>query len=63
LHDTSTWDLGEAVNIVAEYQLGVTLTDDETKKIVAFHLRTLTGNQPSIIFPTLPPSTSEPNRN
>jgi cytochrome c peroxidase len=64
-HDASTWDLDEAVNTMAEYQLGVTLTDDETKKIVAF-LRTLTGDQPSIIFPILPPSTSttpEPNRN
>jgi cytochrome c peroxidase len=64
-HDASTWDLGEAVNIMAEYQLGTTLTDDETEKIVAF-LRTLTGDQPSITFPILPPSTSttpEPNRN
>jgi cytochrome c peroxidase len=50
---------------MAEYQLGVTLTDDETGKIVAF-LRTLTGDQPSIIFPILPlstPTTPEPNRN
>ena len=64
-HDASTWDLSAAVNIMAEYQLGVTLTDDETEKIVAF-LRTLTGDQPSIIFPILPPSASttpEPNRN
>ena len=64
-HDASTRDLSEAVNIMAEYQLGTTLTEDETEKIVAF-LRTLTGSQPSIIFPTLPPSTPttpEPNRN
>ncbi len=64
-HDASTWDLSEAVNIMAEYQLGLKLTDSETSKIVAF-LRTLTGDQPSIIFPTLPPSTQttpEPNRN
>jgi cytochrome c peroxidase len=64
-HDASTWDLSEAVNIMAEYQLGTTLTDDETGKIVAF-LRTLTGDQPSIIFPILSPSTAatpEPNRN
>ena len=64
-HDASTRNLSEAVNIMAEYQLGLTLTDDETDKIVAF-LRTLTGEQPEIIFPTLPPSTSntpEPNRN
>jgi len=64
-HDASTWDLRKAVKIMAEYQLGLTLTDDETKKIVAF-LRTLTGDQPSITFPILPPSTAatpEPNRN
>ena len=64
-HDASTWDLDEAVKIMAEYQLGATLTDAETKKIVAF-LRTLTGYQPLITFPILPPSTAttpEPNRN
>ncbi|HHT9144127.1 MAG TPA: cytochrome-c peroxidase [Candidatus Wunengus sp. YC61] len=64
-HDASTWSLREAVTIMAGYQLGVTLTDDETDKIVAF-LKTLTGDQPSIIFPTLPPSnenTPKPNRN
>ncbi len=64
-HDASTSDLSAAVNIMAEYQLGLTLTDSETGKIVAF-LRTLTGDQPSIVFPTLPPSTQttpEPDRN
>jgi len=64
-HDASTWDLNEAVKIMAEYQLGITVTDGETSKIVAF-LRTLTGDQPSVIFPILPPSTAttpEPNRN
>ncbi|HHT9109364.1 MAG TPA: cytochrome C biogenesis protein CcsA, partial [Candidatus Wunengus sp. YC64] len=50
---------------MAEYQLGVTLSRDETNKIVAF-LCTLTGDQPEIIFPILPPSnanTPKPNRN
>ncbi|WKZ21642.1 MAG: cytochrome-c peroxidase [Candidatus Brocadiaceae baterium WH-1] len=64
-HDGSTWGLSEAVKIMAECQLGETLTDEETDKIVAF-LRTLTGDQPSIIIPTLPPSTSttpKPNQN
>ncbi len=64
-HNASTWDLSKAVNIMAEYQLGLTLATNETSKIVAF-LRTLTGDQPSIIFPTLPPSTKTtpvPNRN
>ncbi|HJO55685.1 MAG TPA: cytochrome-c peroxidase, partial [Candidatus Scalindua sp.] len=51
-HDASTWALGDAVNTMAEYQLGLTLTEYETGKIVDF-LRTLTGEQPSIIFPTL----------
>ena len=55
-HDASTFDLVEAVNIMAEYQLGLTLTENETSKIVAF-LKTLAGEQPSIIYPTLPPST------
>lgn len=64
-HDASTWNLSEAVNIMAEYQLGKKLSDDETGKIVAF-LKTLTGDQPSILFPILPPSnenTPKPNRN
>jgi cytochrome c peroxidase len=64
-HDASTWSLNEAVNIMAEYQMGLSLTDDETNKIVAF-LKTLTGDQPEIIFPILPPSTAntpKPNRN
>ncbi len=64
-HDASTWSLSEAVNSMAEYQLGVTLTNDERGNIVAF-LKTLTGDQPSVIFPILPPSnenTPKPNRN
>ncbi|MCF6147473.1 MAG: cytochrome-c peroxidase [Candidatus Kuenenia sp.] len=64
-HDASTWNLSEAVNVMAEYQLGTKLTEDETNKIVAF-LKTLTGDQPEIIFPVLPPSnasTPKPNRN
>jgi cytochrome c peroxidase len=64
-HDASTWDLNKAVKIMAEYQLGLTLTENDTFKIVAF-LRTLTGEQPSITFPTLPPSsatTHKPDRN
>ncbi len=64
-HDASTWNLNEAVNIMAEYQLEIKLAQDETDKIVAF-LRTLTGEQPEIIYPILPPSganTPKPNRN
>lgn len=64
-HDASTWSLSEAVNVMAEYQLGTTLAKDETSNIVAF-LKALTGDQPFIVFPILPPSnenTPKPNRN
>lgn len=64
-HDASTWSLREAVKIMAEYQLGGTFSEDEIDKIVAF-LRTLTGDQPEIVFPILPTSTDttpKPNPN
>lgn len=64
-HDASTWHLNEAVTVMAEYQLGMKLSDDETVKIVAF-LKTLTGEQPTIVYPILPPSTEKtqkPDRN
>jgi len=57
-HDASTWSLNEAVNTMAEYQLGMKLSEDETTKIVAF-LKTLTGDQPQIVYPILPPSTEK----
>jgi cytochrome c peroxidase len=56
-HDASTWSLSEAVIIMAEYQLGLMLTENETSRIVSF-LRTLTREQPSIISPILPLSTA-----
>ncbi len=55
-HDASTWDLNKAVTEMAEHQLGVKLLSYEVKKIVLF-LRTLTGEQPKITYPVLPPST------
>lgn len=64
-HDASTWDLAEAVNVMAEYQLGVKLSAAENQSIVAF-LKTLTGEQPAITYPILPPSTKDtpkPDRN
>jgi len=57
-HDASTWSLSEAVNTMAEYQLGMKLSDEENAKIVAF-LKTLTGEQPQIVYPILPPSTEK----
>lgn len=55
-HDGSVWDLKEAVQIMADIQLGQKLTDDEAGKITDF-LKSLTGEQPQIVLPHLPPST------
>ena len=41
-HDGSATTLEDAVKIMAEYQLGISLRNDETRKIVAF-LKTLSG--------------------
>ncbi len=54
-HDASTWDLREAVKIMGEHQLGLSITDSDTELIVAF-LKTLTGEAPKITYPVLPPS-------
>jgi cytochrome c peroxidase len=53
-HTGSTFDLGKAVNVMAESQLGAKLSEDETAKMVAF-LKSLTGKQPEIVLPILPP--------
>jgi cytochrome c peroxidase len=63
-HDGSVWDLSEAVDVMAEYQVGMTLSDDEKAKITGF-LETLTGEQPNITYPVLPastPATPRPER-
>ena len=54
-HDGSVWTLEEAVNVMATHQLGLDLPKAEITKIAAF-LRTLTGKQPQIALPVLPPS-------
>jgi len=64
-HDARTWDLAEAVKLMGEYELGQNISDSEADKIVAF-LKTLTGEQPRIEYPILPPSTAatpRPDRN
>jgi cytochrome c peroxidase len=42
-------------------QLGRTFTPDENAQIVAF-LKTLTGDQPAIQYPVLPPSEDDTPR-
>lgn len=56
-HDGKVWDIREAVKIMGETQLGITLTDEEIDKIVAF-LDSTTGKIPedALKVPVLPPS-------
>jgi cytochrome c peroxidase len=63
-HTGKCWDLRQAVAVMGTSQLGTQLTDDEIDRITAF-LDSLTGDQPAIVFPTLPPSvaaTPQPDR-
>jgi len=56
-HSGQVWDLNQAVGIMATDQLGKTLNDEQVAKIVAF-LSSLTGEQPQVTYPILPPSTA-----
>lgn len=60
-HDGKVWSLSEAVKIMGEKQLGVKLSSRDIRTIVAF-LKTLTGTQPDIAVPILPPSTEDTPR-
>ncbi|ENO82251.1 cytochrome-c peroxidase [Thauera sp. 27] len=56
-HDGEAATLEEAVDIMGRLQLGRTYNDDEIGKIVAF-LKTMTGDQPQLTMPILPPSSN-----
>jgi cytochrome c peroxidase len=56
-HSGQVWDLNQAVGIMATDQLGKSLNDDQVAKITAF-LKSLTGDQPQVTYPILPPSVS-----
>jgi cytochrome c peroxidase len=60
-HSGRSWDLGQAVGVMAASQLGLPVTDEEAGKIVAF-LGALTGEQPKIVYPVLPPSVASTPR-
>ena len=57
-HSGQVWDLEQAVAIMGTSQLGREISEDEAEKIAAF-LRTLTGEQPQVEYPILPPSTAD----
>jgi cytochrome c peroxidase len=54
-HSGGVWTLEEAVDVMAAAQLGAKLEPAETARITAF-LRALTGKQPVVTHPVLPPS-------
>ncbi len=60
-HTGKVWDLGQAVGIMGTSQLGAALSDREIDLITKF-LLSLTGNQPEVVYPVLPPSVSSTPR-
>jgi len=54
-HSGRSWDLRQAAAVMGSSQLGEWLSADETEKIVQF-LESLTGEQPKILHPIMPPS-------
>lgn len=60
-HSGVVWDLHEAVRIMAQSQLNAVLSDEDIDDIVAF-LESLTGQQPKIVYPTLPARTAKTPR-
>ncbi|MGE5721698.1 MAG: cytochrome-c peroxidase [Sphingomonadales bacterium] len=54
-HTGSAWDLRQAVAVMGTSQLGTVLSEDEVDTITAF-LGSLTGDQPRVELPQLPPS-------
>ena len=60
-HSGVAWTLEDAVSIMAKYQLGQTLTADETAAIVAY-LGSLTGDQPKVQYPVMGASTKDTPR-
>lgn len=54
-HTGRSWDLRQAVAVMGTSQLGTELTSQEIDNVVAF-LGSLTGEQPKLQYPMLPPS-------
>ena len=57
-HSGGVWSLAEAVEVMGSTQLGVQLTAGEVTEIADF-LTSLSGRQPVVDYPVLPPSTAQ----
>lgn len=60
-HSGKVWTLRDAVAVMGSSQLGMALNEGEVEKITAF-LEALTGDQPKVVHPILPPSTPQTPR-
>jgi len=60
-HSGKSWDLKQAIGVMATSQLGRELGEQDIASIEAF-LLTLTGVQPRVTYPILPPSTVDTPR-
>lgn len=60
-HSGKSWDLKQAVAVMGSAQLGIQLNDDDVATLTAF-LHSLTGEQPSVTYPILPPSAAQTPR-
>lgn len=60
-HSGHAWDLKQAVAVMGLAQLGEQLNDAEIAQVTAF-LTSLTGTQPEVLFPILPPSVANTPR-
>lgn len=60
-HSGKAWDLRQAVAVMGSSQLGAKLSPGDVDRITDF-LGSLTGEQPSVLLPTLPPSVASTPR-
>lgn len=57
-HNGAVWSLKDAVKVMGSTQLGINISDKESKQIVTF-LKSLTGDKGEISYPQLPVMTSK----
>ncbi|RZU99326.1 cytochrome-c peroxidase [Spiribacter vilamensis] len=57
-HSGNVWSLQEAVSIMNDAQLNSLLTEEDVVNVTAF-LRSLTGDQPEVVYPELPISSED----
>ncbi|MBK8175941.1 MAG: cytochrome-c peroxidase [Rhodospirillales bacterium] len=56
-HTGNVWDVKQAVGVMGTAQLGAQLNKEQEDQIESF-LKSLTGEQPQVVYPILPPSTA-----